>query len=218
MSKQTKGDCRLCGAKYTKTGMTKHISACADRQPTQPAGQTVFFITAFAGPYWVYFALPTVATLKDMDNFLRDLWLNCCGHLSQFIIEDERYDVQPDDTWGEKEKSMEYALQDVLQPGLEFRHEYDFGTTTELNLKVLEKGKIIVKGKYKPAYILAQNEPPEIICDKCAKQTATQICTECLCNGQGWLCSDCSKKHKCDEDMFLPVVNSPRSGMCGYTG
>ena len=23
---------------------------------------------------------------------------------------------------------------------------------------------------------------------------------------------------KCEEDMLLPVVNSPRMGMCGYTG
>lgn len=217
MPKQTKGACQLCGARYAKAGMTRHLPVCATKQPAQPSAQEVFLITAFSGPYWVYFAIPATATLKDMDDFLRDLWLECCGHLSMFTISNERYDAHPDDTWGEKEKSMDYVLRDVLQPEMDFMHEYDFGTTTELNLKVLGKCKIIVKGKNKPVCILAQNEPPEIICDKCVKP-ATKICTECLLDGKGWLCYDCSKKHKCDEEMFLPVVNSPRTGMCGYTG
>jgi len=34
----------------------------------------------------------------------------------------------------------------------------------------------------------------------------------------GWLCDECAPKHKCGEDMLLPVVNSPRVGKCGYTG
>ena len=36
--------------------------------------------------------------------------------------------------------------------------------------------------------------------------------------GEGWVCDECAPKHKCGEDMLLPVVNSPRVGMCGYTG
>jgi hypothetical protein len=32
-------------------------------------------------------------------------------------------------------------------------------------------------------------------------------------------CDECSKSNlKEYEDMFLPIVNSPRVGMCGYTG
>jgi hypothetical protein len=33
----------------------------------------------------------------------------------------------------------------------------------------------------------------------------------------GWLCDAHAEKHK-HQDMFLPVVNSPRVGQCGYTG
>lgn len=29
---------------------------------------------------------------------------------------------------------------------------------------------------------------------------------------------DFRKTHECGEDMLLPVVNSPRVGMCDYTG
>lgn len=36
----------------------------------------------------------------------------------------------------------------------------------------------------------------------------------------GRLCADCADDHgeECDRPAFLPVVNSPRSGVCGYTG
>jgi hypothetical protein len=28
---------------------------------------------------------------------------------------------------------------------------------------------------------------------------------------------DCTAGHACDHELYLPVVNSPRSGVCGYT-
>ena len=37
-------------------------------------------------------------------------------------------------------------------------------------------------------------------------------------NEEGWLCQSCADEHECGEDMLLPVVNSPRTGVCGYAG
>jgi hypothetical protein len=28
----------------------------------------------------------------------------------------------------------------------------------------------------------------------------------------------CAAKHECGEEMLLPVLNSPRAGVCGYCG
>jgi hypothetical protein len=110
---------------------------------------------------------------------------------------------------------MNVEIAAVLRPGLRFTHEYDFGTTTELALRVLSEreGKPINR----PVQILARNEPPPINCDKCGKP-ATQICTQCIYDDKGWLCDDCASHHKRHEEMLLPVVNSPRVGTCGYTG
>ena len=36
--------------------------------------------------------------------------------------------------------------------------------------------------------------------------------------GGGLLCEDCAKTHEGGEDMLLDVCNSPRMGVCGYTG
>ncbi len=53
------------------------------------------------------------------------------------------------------------------------------------------------------------------------KSGMTKHLQSCLGETQGdagWLCDSCAEDHKCGEDMLLPVVNSPRTGVCGYTG
>ena len=110
---------------------------------------------------------------------------------------------------------MDMELYKVLAPGLKFFHEYDFGTTTELVLKVIAEherapGRNLIR-------LLARNEPPQLLCIACGK-IATRVCTQCIYEGKGWLCDECAPEHECDEAMLLPIVNSPRVGMCAYGG
>ncbi len=69
----------------------------------------------------------------------------------------------------------------------------------------------------KSIQVLARNEAPLISCEVCGKP-ATEVCAQCIYEGAGWLCEACAEEHECGEEMLLPVVNSPRVGMCGYTG
>jgi hypothetical protein len=51
-------------------------------------------------------------------------------------------------------------------------------------------------------------------------QPATRLCTECLHARQGGrseLCDEHARLHEHDE-MILSLVNSPRTGVCGYDG
>ena len=113
-------------------------------------------------------------------------------------------------------KSMSVKLYTVLQPRLKFAHEYDFGTTTNLSLKIVAEQERT--GQSKEIRVLARNNTPDIRCFKC-DQPATYVCSQCIYEGpKAWLCDEHLKKHKCGEDMALPVVNSPRVGQCGYTG
>ena len=63
---------------------------------------------------------------------------------------------------------------------------------------------------------LARNLPPKILC--ACGELATQVCGQCNYDATSWLCKKCAAKHECGEEMFLPVVNSPRVGVCAYTG
>lgn len=161
---------------------------------------------------WMHIEIPSNATLADLDEFLRRTWLECCGHLSSFEIAGETFfseKMEPGD------RSMNMALGKVIGPGMKFEHTYDFGTSTELSLKVISARQGLAQGK--AVVIMARNDPPDIECESCGKP-AVAVCCQCIDEGTGFVCEDCAEKHKCGEDMLLPVVNSPRMGMCGYTG
>lgn len=220
----SKGQCHLCGGTFSKSAMTKHLKSCKQKEQNSktsspgrsPRKTEIFHLLVegrYSPDYWMHLEVPADAALEDLDSFLRRIWLECCGHMSAFTIEGKTYSVAPmaelDD------ESMETRLDEILSPGMKFRYEYDFGSTTHLAMKVVSQEQKQIKDEL--ITVLAMNEPPSIPCMSCGKM-ATQLCSECHWSGEGWLCDECAAEHECGEDMLLPVVNSPRVGVCGYTG
>jgi len=197
--------------------MTRHLSTCGAPGPEkEPPNQSfhLFVEARHNKMYWMHLGVPLDAPLARVDAFLRDIWLECCGHMSAFTIEGRQYLSAGARELGES--GMGVRTGRVLYPGMVFTYEYDFGSTTELKLKVLALRELETnRGKVKP---LARNDEPEVACEQCGNHTATQICQECDCKGQGWLCEACAEGHDCDPELLLPVVNSPRAGVCGYCG
>jgi hypothetical protein len=217
MAKRTplNGSCSICKATVAKSGVKKHLQAHLDERGKkqkiaggQKRAAKLFHLLVegygLSGDlYWMHLKALASARLRDLDMFLRETWLECCGHMSAFSDKEE--DIQ-----------MDEKLQDILIPGQKLAYEYDFGSTTQLLLTVISEFEgTIKKGKVE---ILARNNAPQIKCSEC-QELATTICTECLYDdNRGWLCDECARKHGCDEEMFLPLVNSPRTGVCGYGG
>ncbi len=84
---KSEGICSYCKKTFSGRAMAKHLEACVERNKQTEVGKgNVFLIKASCGPYWVYFEANTDSALKNIDDFLRDLWLECCGHLSAFTI------------------------------------------------------------------------------------------------------------------------------------
>lgn len=213
---QSIGKCSLCGEVFGKAAMTRHLTKCsqaqtpATRAKQGPARAFHLVVEGRWKAYWLHLSVPVKARLSTLDAFLRHIWLECCGHMSAFEIGGMRYSCSPS---LEEESGMETPLGRVLDVGTKFFYEYDFGSTTELRLTVAGFWNL---GKPEGAVqLLARNEPPLIICSQCRTQPATEICTACEAP---WLCESCAAEHDCGEEMFLPVVNSPRVGVCGYTG
>ena len=229
------GKCRLCGQLVGKAQMTNHLKKClkpGQLEPAQGAKTARCFhlvVGATYDPaYWLHLELPAAATFGDLDRVLRDIWLECCGHMSAFRFPQKQ--VRPTSPLDlaqllkqfsrgglaggldDEERIMRERLGKRLQPGVKFDYEYDFGSTTELSLRVLDEYSCSVS---KPkTRMLARNEPPDIRCAECGKP-ATQVCVGC--EGVS-LCDACVHEHECDEEMLLPLVNSPRAGVCGYCG
>lgn len=117
--------------------------------------------------------------------------------------------------WDTGRKSMQVHLENVLTPGQTCSYKYDFGSTTELLVKVISEQEADMKGK--AIQVLARNNSPSIACDVCGKPV-TSICRQCSYEDKGYLCEMCAQEHTCGEEMLSPVVNSPRAGVCGYPG
>jgi hypothetical protein len=154
------------------------------------------------------------ATLADLDDLLRATWLECCGHLSAFRLGDRSFSTpSPFGDWSEDESSL-VNIGKLLVPGQTLGYDYDFGSTTELSIRVAGEHP---RRQTEAVTIVARNDPPTIGCSTC-NRPATSSCSECQWENAGWLCDVCAPKHACGEEMLLPVVNSPRTGVCGYTG
>ncbi len=342
MAKQTttkvisQGICNFCKDEFDKAKMSQHLKHCKQRALAITAGEakaaksknaqkTKLFHIVVEGrynpQYWMHLEVPATDTFWDLDQFLRDTWLECCDHLSEFKVGRMSYSMEPDDFMfgdllGEDEEQaeedeedesddtideeegplayvdpelfdlipadvvaklrqfqtteelldylreetqskkmfdrdmslpleerrknylvrsmlssllqeleqndMDVPLEKGLKVGQKFTHEYDFGSTTYLALRVVSEREGFIEDKESDNIeILASNNAPEmpcVVCGKPAKKVAPGyyfgIEEHAYCSAK------CAKKNKEEfsyEEM-LPVVNSPRVGVCAYTG
>ncbi|MBU2103156.1 MAG: hypothetical protein ABH865_03490 [Candidatus Omnitrophota bacterium] len=217
--KQSKGKCAYCGIEIAGSGMSKHLFACRRRQTViREAGgkkvrnETLYHLRvqdAWRGEFWLDLEMRGSSTLKDLDEYLRGIWLECCGHMSQFSIGGWR--------GGEIPKSR--RAEDIFNRGTQLTHIYDFGTSSETVIKVagVREGQPVTAY---PIALMARNLTPEAKCEECGRPAAW-LCVECLIEEErrGTLCDEHTKSHPHDNyGEPVPLVNSPRMGMCGYTG
>jgi transcription elongation factor Elf1 len=221
MSKTTEGKCLFCGKTLSKLSIKKHLDKCnkrAEEYITEDVEKSeryfCILVQGYENPeYWIYIDMPSKSTLRVLDEFLRGIWLECCGHLSLFEIDGQTFSSHPDREFGDR--SMSTKLENILGMGMQFKYEYDFGSTTTLKLKIVSEFN--GKKRRKKVKLLARNDQPDIKCSYCEKP-AINVCCLCIYDGNGWVCHDCADKHECGEEMLLPVVNSPRVGVCAYSG
>ena len=240
------GKCIFCNKDFAKASITRHLSAHLKEKAITGAQGKSFQLKIEvnprygSAPYFLSLWMDGIATLNDLDNFLRRIWLNCCGHMSAFTnpknarrgiwslldldeftrdIENMGFENRMDDANGEI--PMERLAKEALTKDLKLNYEYDFGSTTKLQITVVDEFPIRADEKI---VLLSRNEPLEIMCEKCGKKPATQLCTICMCDGsESAFCDSCAKKHakKCNDFAdyaAAQVVNSPRMGVCAYDG
>lgn len=150
--------------------------------------------------YWMHLEVKPQATLDSLDRFLRATWLECCGHMSAFYV-------------GRAQAGKTRRIAEL--EGVELRYVYDFGSSTELRLRIA--GERLASNDGRDAVRLGvRNVEPSHPC-ACGEKAAV-LCAECQWSGPSAFCSACAEEHDCGEEMLLPFVNSPRVGTCGYAG
>ena len=217
--KNSKGECSHCKQEITGNQAAKHFSVCSKRLDLikmsvgkkTPSENLYHLRTQDAGndQFWLDLEMRGSATLKDLDSYLRAIWLECCGHMSRFSI----------GSWEADEIPKKQRVDEVFCPGVKLMHIYDSGTSSQTLIKIMgtRQGKPVTT---RPISLMARNYMPESKCAECGK-ASTKLCMECLIEEDTWrtFCEKHAQTHP-HENYGEPVrlVNSPRLGMCGYEG
>jgi hypothetical protein len=216
-SAKTEGACTFCGKRSTRGGMSRHLQTCPARKEAIRAAdagsgerEPIFHLQAQdagAGDFWLHLEMRGSATMKKLDEYLRAIWLECCGHMSDFSRGRSTSTI-----------ALSRRAEQALDEGMAFVHRYDFGSTTETSLKVvgIRQGRALDR---RPIRLMARNEMPPYTCAECGAP-GTRLCLECMYDGTNpVLCEAHAEAHPHEEyGAPMPLVNSPRSGVCGYDG
>ncbi len=215
------GICVYCGAEVTRATAPKHLAQCQERKARlqgrskskQPIfKEDIYYLRAeatYLREFWLDLEVRGITTLGELDHYLRAIWLECCSHMSAFTL----------GGWGTPQLAKEGFVGDVFRRFTKIMHVYDFGTESWTTLKRISvrEGQPIT---HHPLSLMVRNQLPDVRCIECGGP-AKWLCIECVVEEEvmGFLCQKHSKTHG-HEDYGEPlrVVNSPRLGMCGYTG
>ena len=206
-----KAKCYYCNKELTEKTIKKHMKNCSeirnsiDEKRINDKKQRNQFIIAIKPKYveeeyCIYISIAGTLGLVHIDKFIRDVWVECCGHLSGFKIRDKYY----------QDDEMNMQLNDILNIDEKFEYEYDFGSTTYLILEVIDI--IQVPSSFSQIEIIARNDEIKHKCEICGTE-AKYFNYE----RYRWECENCIDK---DDDMIIAFdyCNSPRDGVCGYEG
>ncbi len=167
MAMKDEGVCRFCLKTFAGRSIGRHLTTCkAKKQQEQEEAtgkktKSIYHLKIRGyKPYWLHIEMQATAKLSALDGFLRRIWLECCGHLSEFTINDVKYSDADTggDWWGMESKSLNSQLNKILRVKDTFNYEYDFGSTTELAGQVYGQREGFLKDKIR---ILARNTPPQ---------------------------------------------------------
>lgn len=243
----TEGKCLYCNQNISKSLFNKHLQKHLNEKiKTNKPGKSFLLKVETEKawgptPYFLFLWMDGEAKLSVLDDFLRDIWLECCGHMSSFtdiaakktnggmwdfsevnsLLQKgkiKEYEKLMEENTGELPKSAKVSAK--FHKGLQLDYQYDFGSTTSLFISVVAEYPI--KGDDK-IVLLTRNNIPDIKCGVCNEKNATKICTAHGYDETNLFCESCAKKHKKECDDFadyasMPFVNSPRAGVCAYEG
>lgn len=240
------GKCIFCGKEFSKQTMSRHLATHLQQKVTESKPGKSFHLKIETAPRWgstpyfLHLWANGKVPIHDVDDFLRAIWLECCGHMSSFTNKAAKktrglwhfFEAQTLLSQGKRkeyEELMEDAngeipmskkLKDTLHKDMKIDYQYDFGSTTELLITVVGEYPVAAT---KSLVLLSRNEPPDQKCSMCGEKGARVVCTVCISKEDAFFCKTCAKKHAktCsdfDDYASMSVVNSPRMGVCGYEG
>src|SRR5918995_1265810 len=83
------GTCQLCSERKGKAAMVGHLKRCLPASSARDDSSSQALLLRVQGGaqmFWLDLVATQEAELRDIDRLLRHIWLECCGHLSEFYV------------------------------------------------------------------------------------------------------------------------------------
>ena len=167
------GECYLCGKQISgHRYMATHLTSCINkwsREPDEDGDPTIYIHATISGDdhHWMEVAIHQDTTLRQLDQFLRNAWLECCDRLSTFrfgemyigcdeVEDDIRNSINDIDTGHLVNFDTPYIK--AVLPSCTIKHEYDFGSTSETEITTQRYHEL---PETRPIVVIARNNPIE---------------------------------------------------------
>ncbi|MGM0379809.1 MAG: IS1096 element passenger TnpR family protein [Bacillota bacterium] len=159
MSEKVK--CNVCGKEYTNRGITRHLKSCPEIHKNDSEGNYKYYTLKIKDVYktnfFLFINVSSEITLGQLDQFLRDIWVECCDHLSSFHYNNQYYDINR----FTGSFSINLKLEKLLDKKNSILYEYDFGSTTKLKIELKEE--FFDKKRDSLIEIYARNKMPKYL-------------------------------------------------------
>lgn len=146
----SEGLCRLCGLRFDKSIMARHLGVCLARRPSEGfRRQKTFWLfveAAYQPLYWLHLESPLIVRLSLLERFLCSFW-PVERVKGVFVIEGRRYEspVTENVMNGRSSLTIDALLGELLEIGMRF--DYLCGTSTSLILTVIGQQERAWKGR-----------------------------------------------------------------------
>ena len=152
------GTCFVCHQTILAEQAIAHLKVCGSVVKVHQVEHVFQIIVASGNDYWVCIEAAGSTTLQDLYLFLRNNWWECCGHVSEFIVDGA-------DT---TEPYMDKTLTEMFVVGSTFYYDHNSEDPDRVT------GHVLALKKTKPiksiSLILRKNMHVEK-CESCLEQS-----------------------------------------------
>ena len=232
MAKPKYASCMICRERIEHVRITKHIGACIRRtgmgrrddtlalNSTTDKGHLIHVRLMSEEPsenYYLHMLATPDLSLTELDSLVRRTWMEPCSdsrHDSRFskgdivLTTSERLNHQEEPMAG---ASLRYLW---ARPGGFATYQYDFNLPVTCRLD--DFGAYRIDEGHADILLVARNEPAEEQFRSCRGPATLAHCYSSrrnLATKTEFLCDKCRAG---DSDPWFPLVNSPRTGACGF--
>ncbi len=144
MEEKSKGRCNLCNGEFYGKDIRRHINKCVEEIYGK---NKAFLMKASAGAVWVYFLVPKHKMISSTYKPLRDIWFECCDHLSP---SDENYIIEEDKN-SEKELAYDHGKENSIYFGNDFIRKTEVAIEFICETKTKKEGIFVVAKNIMPS-------------------------------------------------------------------